>query len=521
MSLPSWRPVADKRSKWSSNHRQITFMLRSITTTLSKLAIATSLFVVASTALGADTSAKVRFQFENASWEEVLKWVGKINNLNIQLEAPPPGKFNYSDPKEYTPEEAFDVLHSALLDRGITLIRKGGLVMTAQLGDDMPWELIPFIPADKLDRVAPHEIVMTTLPLHSVPGDKIAAELTLELTPRGKIIGNKVANRIILYDQAGICLHLRDLLALIDPPLDSEAVRLRIYSLQYARAKEVAPIIREVLGIVEETKGKGGPQPPGPPGGGEGMGAMLAGLMGGGGGGDMNVDALTNVVSNRKFLASFTPGYSMKGVGTEDAPAAKLPTRLSVEPTTNTLSVLAEANILGKVDSIISAIDRPGVEDGSAPILIKSYQLKSMDGEEVAQRLKIVMSKATDVSITGIDRVVVVRGTADHHKQVARLIASFTASDESLAAFRLSRRRATDLVPQLERLFQIEGKQSPRILADSVENAILVRGSQQQVDQVRQMLAELGELAPGSGADPRLKKGGVRTKSPSRTSSKP
>ena len=87
------------------------------------------------------------------------------------------------------------------------------------------------------------------------------------------------------------------------------------------------------------------------------MGAMLAGLMGGGGGGDMNVDALTSVVSNRRFLASFTPGYSMKGVGKEDvAPNTKLPTRLSVEPLSNTLSVLAEPNILGKIDSIISAI---------------------------------------------------------------------------------------------------------------------------------------------------------------------
>ena len=87
-----------------------------------------------------------------------------------------------------------------------------------------------------------------------------------------------------------------------------------------------------------------------------------------------------------------------------------------------------------------------------------------MGGEEVAKRLKMVMVKSTDVSITGIDRVVIVRGTAAHHKEVARLIESFTASDELLAAFRLSRRRAIDLVPQLERLFQIEGKKAPSFL---------------------------------------------------------
>ena len=193
-------------------------MHRRITISLFSLAVVVAQLCPAPQTTAAEKSAKVRFQFENAPWEEVFQWVGKINNINIQLETPPPGKFNYTDPKEYTPEEAFDILHSALLDRGITLIRRGGLVVTAQLGDDMPWEIIPFIPADKLDRVAPHEIVMTTLPLHAVPGDKIALELELELTPRGKIIGNKVANRIVLYDQAAVCLHLRDLLARSIPP---------------------------------------------------------------------------------------------------------------------------------------------------------------------------------------------------------------------------------------------------------------------------------------------------------------
>ena len=211
----------------------------------------------------------------------------------------------------------------------------------------------------------------------------------------------------------------------------------------------------------------------------------------------------------------------MKGVGTEDAKAEKLPTRLSIEQSTNTLSVLAEANILAKVDAIVNAVDRPGIEDGTAPIIIKSYQLTSMSGEDVAKRLKTVMSKSSDISITGVDRVVVVRGTADQQKEVARLIGSFAGTDESLGAFRLSRRRASDLVPQLERLFQIEGDLSPRIVADTVENAVLVRGTAKQVDEVRKMLTELGELSPGSGADPKLKKGSVRTRSPSRSSSIP
>jgi type II secretory pathway component GspD/PulD (secretin) len=435
------------------------------------------ILLITACAIGAETSAKIKIQFKDEPWPKVLEWIAKLNDATVLIDVPPAGKFTYSDPKEYTPAEALDLIHGALLDRGITLVRTGGLLRTTMLGDDMPWELVPFVPAEFLDRTAPHEIVMTTLPLHSLTGDKVATEIEMFRTPRGRILGNKIANRVIVFDRAGVCLQIRDLLALIDPPLDSTAPRLRIYRLRHARAKEVEPIVRELLGMRGQNPG---PSP-------EGLAGMLPP--------EMNPENFTNVLFDRQFLSSFTPGYKLKGVGTEK-PKEKLKTTLTMDQVSTSI-----------FDEVVMAVDRPSDTDGPAAIQIRSFMIKKGNADRVAQQLYSVLSESRSLQLKGIDRVLVARGTKADISEVEKLLATITQTDEEMTGFRLSQRRAVDLVPQIERLFQMEGTSPPRVVSDPVENTLLVRGSRQQVDQVRQMLVDLGELTPGSAAQPSLRVG--------------
>ena len=443
------------------------------------------------------TEERIRLSFKDARWGEVLDKFAEMTGLTLLMDAPPPGRFTYDDPREYTVEEALDVVHSVLLDRGITLIRKGGMLMTAHLGDDMPWELLSFVPAEHIDRVAPHEMIVTALPLHSVPGWKLAMELEPALSPRGKIVGNKVSRRLIVYDRAGICAQIQEMLSIIDPPLDSNAVRMRIYQLTHATVREVAPIVKELIGPVEEgpikEKGKKG---------GEDM---------------MDVDAMSGMFFSKSFLSSFTPGFSLDGVA-QDTPRDKLKTRMSIEPTTNAMIILAEASILGKVDDLVDALDRPSRGDAVAPILIKSYPTSTSNAADLAKRMQAILGAKSDCTVSGVDRLIVVRGTADQHAQVRLLLDSLNVQDETLAGFPLSRRRAEDLVAQFERIFALDGKAAPRLVADTGRNTLLVRGTEAQVNQVRRMLTELEELEPTSQAAPRLK---VRTGGGSRNNPRP
>lgn len=448
-----------------------------------RLVVGLAFLLVASTARGdaEDGGRTVRFDFKEERWDKVLEWIAKANDLNVQSSDPIPGRFTYSDPLAYTPAEALDLVHAVLLDRGVTLIPKGGALTVARLGDDMPWELVPFVPADKLHRVSRHEMVTTTFPLYSVSGAQLAPELQKALSPRGRIHGNKVVSRIVVSDRAGVCVQLLELLRLIDPPIDPSAVRLRVYRLRHAAAREVEPVVREILGPSVQPKPGGG-------------GASA-------GGAPFDPEAIQNVIFSRRFLESFTPGLSMEGIGREK-PKEKTPTRLSADPIGNALLVVAEPDVLGKVDRLVDAMERPASLDSAAPIHIRAYEVKTGQADAFAQRLRAMLAQTGECMITGVDRWIVVRGTQRSHDDVKRLLASMSASDETLAAFPLSRRQAEFLVLQIERLFEIDGDRAPRVVADVDANAILVRGSPDQIEQVRRILADLGELPPESPAAP-------------------
>ena len=77
-------------------------------------------------------SSSVRFGsiFRFQLWTDVLEWFAEESGPVVGHETnPPPGTFNYSDPKQYTPEEAIDVLNSVLLTHGFTLIRRDKMLI--------------------------------------------------------------------------------------------------------------------------------------------------------------------------------------------------------------------------------------------------------------------------------------------------------------------------------------------------------------------------------------------------------
>ncbi|HID22861.1 MAG TPA: hypothetical protein EYP14_10745, partial [Planctomycetaceae bacterium] len=67
---------------------------------------------------------KLRFNFRYQRWVDVLEWFAQQADLSLVMDAPPPGTFNYSDTRAYTPTEAIDLLNSVLLPKGFTLIRR-------------------------------------------------------------------------------------------------------------------------------------------------------------------------------------------------------------------------------------------------------------------------------------------------------------------------------------------------------------------------------------------------------------
>jgi hypothetical protein len=89
---------------------------------------------------------KLRFQFRNQPWKDVLDWLARKADLSLVMDSPPPGIFNYRDDREYTPDEAIDLINRVLLTKGYALLRHERTLMLLKIQGGTPPTSGPTIP---------------------------------------------------------------------------------------------------------------------------------------------------------------------------------------------------------------------------------------------------------------------------------------------------------------------------------------------------------------------------------------
>ncbi|NOX55568.1 MAG: hypothetical protein GXP27_14245, partial [Planctomycetes bacterium] len=150
------------------------------------------------------TQRKLRFNFRYQRWVDVLEWFAQQADLSLVMDAPPPGTFNYSDTREYTPTEAIDLLNSVLLPKGFTLIRRERMLRLVDLRKGYPEGVIPRISLDELDKRGQYELVSVLFPLQGRKPEDVAKEVTPLLGPYGKCVPLPQTNQVLVTDRAGL-----------------------------------------------------------------------------------------------------------------------------------------------------------------------------------------------------------------------------------------------------------------------------------------------------------------------------
>jgi len=154
----------------------------------------------------------LRFQFRFQKWADVLEWIAEEADLSLVLDAPPPGTFNYSDQRAYTPTQAIDLLNGWLLTKGYTLIRRDRLLMCVDLQEGIPPRAVPRIAVDALPARGTFELVTVLLPLDGHPQEDVTSEVQPLLGKYGEIKSLSKTKQVLITDTAG---NLRDIVALI------------------------------------------------------------------------------------------------------------------------------------------------------------------------------------------------------------------------------------------------------------------------------------------------------------------
>lgn len=108
----------------------------------------------------------ITIRFSKTRWADVLKWFSAELGLQLIMNSPPPGTFNYNDKNRYTPREALDILNGRLQFQGYTLIHTGNMLYVHNFKDGpIPLQFLPKITLEELPQQSRFSYVALKLPL--------------------------------------------------------------------------------------------------------------------------------------------------------------------------------------------------------------------------------------------------------------------------------------------------------------------------------------------------------------------
>jgi len=196
--------------------------------------------------------ARLTFNFRYQPWQEVLDWFADQAGLSLLLESPPPGTFNYSDSRSYSPTEALDVLNGVLLTKGYTLVRRGRMLVLVNLEDGVPPNLVPDVALAGLDGRGEYELIRVLFPVWNMSPEQAAEEVEPLLGPQGKVVTLPQARQIQVTETAGRLRTIRSIVNAVEQPELGKA-GLREFELKYLTFDAAMPTIRQMLGIPAEA----------------------------------------------------------------------------------------------------------------------------------------------------------------------------------------------------------------------------------------------------------------------------
>jgi type II secretory pathway component GspD/PulD (secretin) len=203
-----------------------------------------------------------RFSYYHTPWAEVLQTFADHADLSLVLDAPPPGTFNYIDPREYNAEDSIDILNGVLMMKGYTLVRRDRMLIVFNFTRGIPWELIPMVDEDDLDLRGNFEYCQVSFRLGRKVPEHIIAAVTPMLGPYGKTRHISTTRTLIISDTAGAIRPIAKIIASIpEPPLperppkpvqreerEPERPVAEVYPIQHPDMEMIIGILDEVFG---------------------------------------------------------------------------------------------------------------------------------------------------------------------------------------------------------------------------------------------------------------------------------
>jgi len=376
----------------------------------------------------------MKFSFRYQPWGDVLDWFAEQSDLSLVMDSPPPGTFNYTDGKPYTPAEAIDLLNSILLTKGYTLVRREKMLIVVNLEDGIPPNLVTTVSMDELDNRGEYELVSVLFDLKKMTAEEAEAEITKLIGPQGAVVALTQSQQVFVTETAGRLRTIRDMIQAVENPFGSDVTVVETKNLM---AEEILTVVRQLMGMEEGSNTAA----------------------------DGSIRLATDTLGTKIFLT-----------GKKD----------SVE----------------KVEKLITQVDVPGGGLGSSPadqLQLEVYPLGTLDPATTLQVMQTLLAGNPDVRLA-IDEntgnlIALARG--GEHSTVKATLAQMQRDSKQVEVIPLMVVDPQMAVLSINKLFGGTGEapnpNAPLIDADPLTSQLLVRGTADQVHQIKDLLMKMGE----------------------------
>jgi type II secretory pathway component GspD/PulD (secretin) len=388
------------------------------------------------------SDVRFRFSFSGAPWREVLNWLADESGMALHVGDLPAGSFTYSDPSEFTIDEAISRVNLFLIPQGYSIVKRGTLLSAISLVDPRSLQQLdalatPTSIADLANR-SEHEIVKCMVPLGDVAADVALSELkplSLMLAP---VLLPK-SNQLIVTETAGKVRSVIEVLRALEVPKAESVVRR--FELRYVDVATVMMVVGSHLGL--------------PAGGTEGPEVSISTDFSGR---SLYVTGSPEKLARLESFIKILDVAEDKGTSVADMKLRSYPItgdnlqdvynvlqtilegsslRLSMQPSTKSIVAFADETVHRVIGETIKEMQAPAVEFAVIDLnSLDPYFVVSLIGE---------MFKSGDSSSVSRDR---------------------RTSDETLPP-------------------------APKVDADPGNRRLFVRGTAVQIDQIKQMVANL------------------------------
>ncbi|RIK74485.1 MAG: hypothetical protein DCC68_22975 [Planctomycetota bacterium] len=388
-----------------------------------------------------DPDGKIRFKFRYQPWDSVLDWFARVNGYSLFMETPPSGTFNYTDDEGYTPVEAIDLLNSYLLTKGMVIIRNRKMLMVVRT-DEVPSILVPYVQEDELDKHGEYELVRTLFALERSSPDDIEAEIRPMLGPQGSIVKLTKAKRLQVVETAGRLRAIRKVIQGIENPPPSTDDKLHWIELKHIKADQAIPPIQQ---------------------------------------------------------------HFQMAPGTMIAPDGSL--RLLLEPVSGRLFASGKQEQRNKLTELIKVLDQPNPNGETGPReepQFEVYTISVADSQQVLAVLQTFMAGQPDVRLSADPKTGHINALArpSQHRTIKALIDQMQSDGRQIEVVHLRYVDPDLAVLMIGKLYAAEANpaNAPIVDADPLNKRLVIRASKAQLEQIRDLLAKMGETATSDDA---------------------